>query len=401
MSATIHDAASRGDAATVRRLLAAEPGLARQRDAVNGWDPLTHLCFAEGLRRDPARAAAYLDAARALLDAGANANTGFMKGEVFETVLYGAAGIAHDAPLTALLLAHGADPNDDEVTYHTPETHDNAALRALLASDRLTADSLAAMLLRKCDWHDDEGVALLLERGADPNRPTRWGYTALHQAIRRDNRIAIVARLLDDGADPAIEAHGRSGMARAAWDGRADVLRLFLERGSRLALRGAEQLIAACALDDADLVRGFAHDPALVTAVLDRQAEVLGEFAGIGNTAGLAHLLNLGADIDAASADDDGYWRLAAGSTALHVAAWRMRHDTVRFLIARGAPLDGRDAEGRTALMLAVRACVDSHWQGARSPESVAALLDAGASADGVSLPTGYGAIDELLAAAR
>jgi len=398
MSDAIHAAARRGDAEAVRRLLAADPGLARQRDAVLDRDALTHLCFADGLRQERSRAAGYLDAARALLEAGANANSGFMQEAVFETVLYGAAGIAHDAGLTALLLAHGADPNDDEVTYHTPETHDNAALRALLASDRLTADSLATMLLRKCDWHDEEGVALLLERGADPNRTTRWGYTALHQAIRRDNRIAIVERLLDYRGDPESEAHGRSAVARAAWDGRGDVLRLFLERGSRLALRGADQLIAACALDDADSVRAFAGDATLVAEVLRAQGDVLAEFAGIGNTAGLAHLLNLGADINAASADDDGYWRLAAGSTALHVAAWRARHDTVRFLIAHGAPVDVRDAEGRTPLMLAVRACVDSYWKDARSPESVAALLAAGASTDGVRVPTGYDAIDALLA---
>jgi ankyrin repeat protein len=400
MSDTIHDAARRGDAGAVRRLLAADPGLARQRDAVMGRDPLTHLCFADGLRQEPSRAAGYLDAARALLEAGANANAGFMQDGVFETVLYGAAGIAHDAGLAALLVAHGADPNDDEVTYHTPETHDNGALRALLTSDRLTADSLAAMLLRKCDWHDDEGVALLLERGADPNRTTRWGYTALHQAIRRDNQIAIVERLLDYRGDPESAAHGRSAVARAAWDGRGDVLRLFLERGSRLALRGADQLIAACALDDADSVRAFAGGPTLVAEVLRAQGDVLAEFAGIGNTAGLAHLLNLGADVAAVTGAGDGYWRLAAGSTALHVAAWRARHDTVQFLIAHGAPVNVRDAEGRTPLMLAVRACIDSYWMEWRAPDSVAALLAAGSSRDGLAAPTGYDAVDALVAGA-
>lgn len=399
MTSAIHDAARRGDAATVRRLLVADAGLARLRDDA-GWDPLTHACFSPDLRHDRARASGFLDTARALLDAGANANTGYLQDGVFETALYGAAGIAHDEALTALLLEHGADPNDDEVVYHTPETHDNTALRVLLGADTLTADSLAAMLLRKCDWHDDEGVALLLARGADPNRMTRWGYTALHQAIRRDNRLAIVARLLDHGGDPEVVAHGRSALARAAWDGRGDVLRLCLERGSRLTLRGADRLMAACALDDADTVRAFAGDATLVAEVLRAQGDVLAEFAGIGHTAGLAHLLNLGADIAAASGAGDGYWRLAAGSTALHVAAWRARHDTVRFLLARGAPVDARDVDGRTPLVLAVRACVDSYWTEMRAPDSVAALLAAGAARDGVVVPTGYDAIDAVLAGA-
>jgi hypothetical protein len=47
--------------------------------------------------------------------------------------------------------------------------------------------------------------------------------------------------------------------------------------------------------------------------------------------------------------------------------------------------------------MLAVKACVDSYWTYRRSPESVQALLDAGASTAGVTTPTGYPEVDELL----
>jgi ankyrin repeat protein len=70
-------------------------------------------------------------------------------------------------------------------------------------------------------------------------------------------------------------------------------------------------------------------------------------------------------------------------------------------LIERGAPVDVPDAKGRTPLMLAVRACVDSYWKDCRSPESVAALLAAGASTDGIGLPTGYVEIDALLLGSR
>jgi ankyrin repeat protein len=71
----------------------------------------------------------------------------------------------------------------------------------------------------------------------------------------------------------------------------------------------------------------------------------------------------------------------------------------VRPLIERGAPVDTRDGMGRTPLMLAVKACVDSYWTERRSPESVAALLGAGATVAGVPFPSGYGAVDELLRA--
>jgi Ankyrin repeat len=95
--------------------------------------------------------------------------------------------------------------------------------------------------------------------------------------------------------------------------------------------------------------------------------------------------------------EGDGYFDVAKGSTALHVAAWRARHATVRLLIGCGAPLDALDGKGRTPLALAVRACVDSYCQARRSPESVQALLQAGASVKGVQFPSGYAEVDELL----
>jgi ankyrin repeat protein len=100
---------------------------------------------------------------------------------------------------------------------------------------------------------------------------------------------------------------------------------------------------------------------------------------------------------DRTSAREDPYYGVAADSTALHVAAWRARPGTVRLLIERGAPVDALDGQGRTPLALAVKACVDSYWTARHSPDSVAALLDAGASARGVPFPSGYAEVDDLL----
>jgi ankyrin repeat protein len=124
---------------------------------------------------------------------------------------------------------------------------------------------------------------------------------------------------------------------------------------------------------------------------------VLCDFAGVGNTAGVRALLDLGVESASVCRKGDGYWGLAARSTALHAAAWRLRPATVKLLIERGAPVDARDAQGRTPLVLAVRGCVDSFWTERRSPEPVAALLAAGASVRGVDYPCGYAEVDELL----
>src|SRR5215472_9321783 len=81
----------------------------------------------------------------------------------------------------------------------------------------------------------------------------------------------------------------------------------------------------------------------------------------------------------------------------LCVAARRANHEVVKTLLAAGAPVNASDSRGRTPLQLAVRACIDSYWKYRRKPDSVVALLAAGATIDGIDLPTGYDAIDELL----
>jgi hypothetical protein len=79
------------------------------------------------------------------------------------------------------------------------------------------------------------------------------------------------------------------------------------------------------------------------------------------------------------------------------IAAWRAQHSTLKLLIERGSPIDVVDASGNTPLALAIRACVDSYWTRRRTPESVQALLAAGASIEGIAFPSGYAAVDELL----
>ncbi len=405
-SGDIHAAAILGDDAAVRRLLSRDPKSATARGGPRGWDALTHLCFSRYLSLDRARSGGFLRAAEALLDAGANANTGWHETSHhpepgWESVLYGAAGIAHHADLTRLLLERGADANDDEVVYHSPETHDNAALRVLVESGRLTADSLATMLLRKADWHDTEGIRFLLERGADPNRMTRWGYTALHQALRRDNALENIELMLDHGADPLLKGgpDGLSAAAMAARRGRGDALEELERRGISVALTGVERLLAACARNDTAAVRSIAErEPEVVGEVLAGGGRVLAEFAGNGNTEGVGLLLDVGVSVSALFEQGDPYFDIARSSTALHVAAWRARQATVALLIERGAPVNAPDGAGRTALALAVKACVDSYWSERRSPDSVRALLRAGASADGVPYPSGYAEVDELLA---
>ncbi len=411
-SSNVYTAAILGDAAGVRRFIARDAKSAAAKGGPNGWDALTYLCFSRYLRVDKQRSDGFVQAAKALLDAGASAKTGWTEKNhqpepEWESAIYGVAGVAHHAELTRLLLERGADPNDGETPYHAPETRDNTALKVLVESGKLSDDSLTTILLRKTDWHDYEGIKWLLERGVNPNQTTRWGRMALHHAVQRDNSIKIIEVLLDHGADPTLLSSipklgnlgstGKSAVAMAARRGRGDLLELFEQRGVAVELQGVERLIAACARNDAASVRSIAEsEPQLVDQLLKDGGTLLAEFAGTWNSGGARLLLDLGVPVTALYGGDP-YFEIAKDSTALHVAAWKAHAPTVKLLIERGAPVNALDGKGRTALALAVRACVDSYWTDIRSPDSVHALLDAGASVDGVDYPSGYTEVDELL----
>jgi|SRR5580704_5191751 len=406
-------AAILGDDAGVRRFLALDAKNATRQGGPYGWDALTYLCFSRYLRLDRTRSGGFVGAARALLDAGANPNGGWFEKEhqpepVWESVLYGAAGVAHHAELTRLLLERGADPNDGETPYHTPESYDNEALKVLVESGKLSEPNLAMMLVRKTDWHDYEGIKWMLECGVDPNSRVPSASTALHHAVLRDNSTKVFELLLDHGADPTLSASSarywgpvspqRTGVALAARRGRSDLLELFEKRGFAVELDGVDSLIAACARNDSQGVRAIVEqEPHLVGELLKSGGTLLAEFAGVGNEPGMRQLLDLGVDAGALFGERDPYFDITETSTPLHVAAWRARPAAVKLLIERGAPVNALDGKDRSALALAVRACVDSYWTNRRTPESVQALLEAKSSVEGVKFPSGYAEVDDLL----
>lgn len=368
-AADIHSAAILGNDSAVRQYLQVDSQHAVARGGPYRWDALTYLCFSRFLRLDKTRSDGFLRAATALLQAGADPNTGFHSDEhlpspTFESALYGAAGVAHHAGLTQLLIDQGADPNDGETEYHAPEGFDNRAMEIIVESGRLNPMGLTTMLHRKLDWTDYKGVAWLLEHGANPNAVSHWGNRALDHAVGRDNPVRFFELLLDYGADPwLMTRESPNAFIRAAAAGRADVLDLFGRRGFAFVLEGDPAFLAACARGDAKSAAMMAQDdPDLIDRLKRERPETLPNFAGAGNTAGVKILLDHGFDIEERS----------RGQTALHLAIWRERLPTVKLLLSRGASVDANTSAGENALALAERAMVEmSEW----TPHETSAVL--------------------------
>jgi ankyrin repeat protein len=211
--------------------------------------------------------------------------------------------------------------------------------------------------------------------------------------------MQMIELLVEHGADPSLpnSADGRSAATIAARRGRRAALVFFQQRGAAPPA-GVDELIAACALSDEERIRALmTGSPEFRARLIEQGGTLLAEFAGNGNADGVRHLLDCGISPGALYREGDGYFGISPDSTALHVAAWRAWPDAVKELIACGTPIDALDGRGRTALHLAIKACVDSFWTERRSPESVAALLNAGASVVGVEFPSGYDEVDALL----
>lgn len=372
---SIYTAAVLGNDSAVRQFLQGDSSFATAKGGPYGWDALTHLCFSRYLRLDKARSDGFVRAATALLQFGASANTGFYSAEhepqpTWESVLYGAAGVAHHDDMTTLLLEHGADPNDGETEYHSPEWFNNRPMELIVESGRLKPMGLTTMLHRKLDWTDLDGVVWLLDHGADPNHISHWGGRALDHSIGRDNAIVFIEALLDYGADPRLStADGVNAFMRAAAAGRADVLELFRKRGFSYTLEGDAAFLEACAMGNANEAQRIAEeDPEILSRLKVPPRAILANFAGAGNTEGVRILLDLGFDIES-QATHPG----SRGSTPLHLAVWRERLDTVKLLIERGASLSAKNPGGLTPLMLAERAQTEmSEW----TPHESSAVLE-------------------------
>jgi ankyrin repeat protein len=174
---------------------------------------------------------------------------------------------------------------------------------------------------------------MLLEHGADVNAKTALGATPLQVAASATGSTGVVALLLQKGADPnAGENRGVTPLIAAAGVGNTAAAKLLLERG--------------------------ASPNAYAPGVGQKTVTPLMGAAHNGDVE-LTRLLLAGKpDLDVKSPDSDGTvknGKVAFGSlTALHFATAAASPDVVKLLLDAGAAIDARDVRGTTPLIWSI-----------------------------------------------
>jgi ankyrin repeat protein len=375
-----------GEADGVREMLEREPGLATRVDARSGWTALHAVCGSRWHRLDPGRAGGLLTVARMLLDAGADPDATTSRQRAGWTPLRCAVAGAANPQITRLLLDRGAIPSDHDLYLACFGDDGHQSLRLLL--ERAPKMSRSTALSAPVSTGDTEAVRLLLDAGADPNRPLPRDdndppWPALYAAIQSGCPADLVELLLGHGADPdAAGPDGRSPYRLAMSQGRSDLTALLLHYRARDDTTDADHLIAACLrADSASARQQLARHPGLAGRLTEAERGAIVHAAETGNIAAVALMLDLGFPAGARGGDD--------GGTALHAAAYAGSAETVRLLLERGAVIEARDTTwNSTPLDWAI---VGSGYHPTTSPNpdwitTIKTLIEAGASTEGISL---------------
>ena len=206
------EAVRKGDAAQVRALLAADPGLAAARDEKNVSAVLNARYYRQEAILDLlVEAGAPLDLWEAAVTGRTKRVAELLDGDASLSKAYSGDGFAplhaaYFAPpeVIELLLARGADAN--------AQSRNAMALRPLHSA---------------ASTGNPRNVELLLKAGADPNARQHGGWTPIHAAAQAGNE-PVVKLLLSYGADPAAaNESGQTALGLAKEKNHAGVVKLL------------------------------------------------------------------------------------------------------------------------------------------------------------------------------
>jgi ankyrin repeat protein/GNAT superfamily N-acetyltransferase len=325
-----------GDAERVGAALAGDPAVASRALGPRGWEPLLYVAYSAFLGGE--RTDGLVACADRLLRAGADPNAAWEDAEHDRmTALHGAAGVAYEPRMTALLLGAGADPDDGRSLRIAAGAEDPACMELLLDAG---ATLYRAMALAHAAQRGRLGTArVLLERG-----PERWGErdNVLQWAVRPDASAEMLRLLVEHGADleASFDRRGPTPYGLAVRSGRHDLAELLASLGALRRVEPLDELVGACRAGDRAAARRLAAArPDDVRLLRASEADLLARAAGEGRRATVEILLDLEVPVDA---------RGPSGETALQAAA---NAEIADLLVERGAdpskraPVDERRSD--------------------------------------------------------
>jgi ankyrin repeat protein len=259
--------------------------------------------------------------------------------------------------------------------------------------DEQQREDRSPVFLAAVSGHTDI-VRLLMEKGALLDSCDEFGWTMLHQAVRR-GKPDLVELLLKYKAELGYTAPSPNSdstcpdgrpMHMAAALGKVDVLRAFIENGvsaDNEDIQKQTPLHFAASFGQPEAVRFLVNSGADINAFTNWRATPLHMAAENGNVHVISCLVEKGAAVDAE--DDEGrtplfcalengnldavYVLMNSGAdmgkaidckvyhnqfTLLHLAAKAGYSETVEFLLAHGADVNSTDGNGVSALHYAV-----------------------------------------------
>jgi ankyrin repeat protein len=245
-------------------------------------------------------------------------------------------------------MTDGVTPLMEAASYGTV-----AEMEQLLGSGAdVNARSQAGLTALMCAVHDPRKVALLIARGADVNARTDSGATPLYLSSLYSGAIESMKQLLDRGATMATTKNGATPLHAAVETGDVAKAGLLLARGIDVNAAtkpgGFTPLHLAVFTDEADMARTLlkagANPNARIPAFGNTTAVIEAAFAGAVNV--LPVLIAAGADVN--GKDEEG-------RTALMYAVWRDPGyaDAAELLLKAGAEVNSQMPDGATALALA------------------------------------------------
>jgi ankyrin repeat protein len=290
-----------------------------------------------------------------LLRRGANPNKTATDGTALADALVWAE--PNREEMIALLVSHGADPNEvlhgdsDRIQHISPEA---LSLFAKSGADFKSKDKEGNTLLHRAlqfAYAKKGIIPILLANGTDPDLRDSLGETPLMKAagMQSPRAAGIVELLIAHGAD--VNAKGREGYIPLCRypTGNEDVMIALVEGGSDLtapdaALEDRPPLLMAIRARKFRAARAMVEKGANVNAKDKWGATPLSMVARHGDLGLVRMLVEKGANINAANLE---------GYTPLHAAAAAHRQDMAAYLISKGAKINGKTSAGQTPLAYA------------------------------------------------